>query len=125
MTFTPRVAAARRKACQHPLVRATIDAEQEIRRRYPRKTDWPLAVQEQVALIGLRHGHIFADRVGYGLRSRLKLLDERCCDQKHAGCQCHEQPCHLGPHTCACGKTWARTVGLGRPPVAEAQPACG
>lgn len=109
MSLTPRVQAARRHAADHPLVRATLKAEREIRTRYPWARDWPLAIQEQVALIGLTHGRVFADRLGYGLRSRLQLIDESQCGYPWGdGHQCTETPRHREDHRCACGQKVCR-----------------
>lgn len=107
--LTPRTEAERKRVEAHPLVRETIRAEKEIRRRYPDKRYWLVAVREQVALYGLSHGLVFADRLGYGVRSRLGLLDEQTCHRTASGgCICQHAPCHAGLHRCACGREWTK-----------------
>lgn len=106
--LTPRVEAERRRVQDHPLVKATMEAEREIRARYAKK-DWPVAIQAATALLGLEKGLVFADRVNFGLRSRMHLLNDAWCVQcASGGCQCKLELGHAPPHVCYCGRTFTQ-----------------
>jgi hypothetical protein len=109
MMLKPKTLKYRQKAEDHPLVRATLEAERRIRRDYPWKGDWLLAINLEVATLGLVHGRRFAESVGYGLRSRMKLLNESWCVQvASGGCQCAKYLNHDGRHRCCCGREFTQ-----------------
>lgn len=106
--LTPRVHAERQRVKRHPLVVATDTAQAYIETHYSRR-DWLLGIREQEALIGLTHGRVFADRVAFGLKSRLHLLNESWCVQSmRGGCQCKLELAHAPPHVCYCGKVFSQ-----------------
>lgn len=109
MMLSSKTMIYRRKAEAHPLVKCTLEAEQEIRAEYPWKGDWLFAIQAKVAVLGLTKGRKFAEAVGFGLRSRMKLLPDKWCVQtKGGGCQCNLPLNHQGLHRCCCGKQWTQ-----------------
>jgi hypothetical protein len=111
--LTPRVEAERKRVKANPLVVATDTAEAYIRSHY-RERDWLLGIAEQVALVGLTHGRVFADRVGFGLRCRLHLYhDDQCHYAWGRGCMCANVPGHTDAHRCLCGKVVERGLRKG------------
>lgn len=91
-------------ALRHPMVAATLKALERVK-ALPKHLRLAAIVAEVKALRPQFGKH--ADYIDYGIRSHLKLVDERSCSsRKTTGCQCQELPCHAGPHRCPCGESW-------------------